>query len=105
MVLDFTGTDPQSPGSINFQLNENICKMFFGIYMIMVFDPQILFNDGFYPLVDVRIPEGTLLKPAYPRRSPAVPTRSAGSSTSLAACSGSGSRTSSAPPASPPART
>ena len=34
--------------------------------MIMVFDPQILFNDGFYPLVDVRIPEGTLLKPNYP---------------------------------------
>ena len=37
--------------------------MFFGIYMIMVFDPQILFNDGFYDLVDVRIPEGSLLKP------------------------------------------
>ena len=30
--------------------------MFFGVYMIMVFDPQILFNDGFYDLVDVRIP-------------------------------------------------
>ncbi|MGH7905104.1 MAG: hydantoinase B/oxoprolinase family protein, partial [Candidatus Binataceae bacterium] len=35
-------------------------------YMIMVFDPQILFNDGFYDLLDVRIPEGTLLKPRYP---------------------------------------
>ncbi|MEM8798659.1 MAG: hydantoinase B/oxoprolinase family protein, partial [Pseudomonadota bacterium] len=35
-------------------------------YMIMVFDPQILFNDGFYDLVDVRIPEGTLLKPVFP---------------------------------------
>ncbi len=30
--------------------------MFFGVYMIMVFDPQILFNDGFYDLMDVRIP-------------------------------------------------
>ncbi len=40
--------------------------MFFGIYMIMVFDPQILFNDGFYDLVDVRIPEGSLLKPKFP---------------------------------------
>ena len=40
--------------------------MFFGIYMIMVFDPQILFNDGFYDLVEVRIPEGSLLKPQYP---------------------------------------
>ena len=41
-------------------------KMFFGIYMIMVFDPQILFNDGFYDLIDVRIPEGSLLKPNFP---------------------------------------
>jgi N-methylhydantoinase B len=34
--------------------------------MIMVFDPQILFNDGFYDLMDVRIPAGTLLKPLKP---------------------------------------
>jgi len=34
--------------------------------MIMVFDPQILFNDGFYDLMDVRIPPGTLLKPLKP---------------------------------------
>ncbi|MFN7176292.1 MAG: hydantoinase B/oxoprolinase family protein [Thermaurantiacus sp.] len=66
VILDFEGTDPQSAASINFYLNENMFKMFFGIYMIMVFDPQILFNDGFYPLIDVRIPEGSLLKPRYP---------------------------------------
>lgn len=66
VILDFTGTDPQSDGPINFYLNINMLKMFFGIYMIMVFDPQILWNDGFYPLVDVIIPEGTLLKPRYP---------------------------------------
>ena len=66
VVLDFAGTDPQAEGSINFYLNENMLKMFFGIYMIMVFDPQILWNDGFYPLVEVNIPEGSLLKPRYP---------------------------------------
>ena len=66
VVLDFDGTDPQAEGSINFYLNENMLKMFFGIYMIMVFDPQILWNDGFYPLVEVKIPEGSLLKPRYP---------------------------------------
>jgi N-methylhydantoinase B len=66
VILDFAGTDPQSTSSINFYLNENMFKMFFGIYMIMVFDPQILFNDGFYDLVDVRIPEGSLLKPRFP---------------------------------------
>jgi N-methylhydantoinase B len=66
VILDFTGTDPQSAASINFYLNENMFKMFFGIYMIMVFDPQIMFNDGFYDLIDVKIPEGSLLKPKYP---------------------------------------
>lgn len=64
--LDFTGTDPQSQASINFFLNENMLRMFFGIYMIMVFDPQILFNDGFYDLIEVHIPEGSLLKPKFP---------------------------------------
>jgi len=66
VVLDFAGTDPQSGGSINFLLNENMMRMFFGIYMIMVFDPQILFNDGYYDLIDIRIPEGSLLKPRFP---------------------------------------
>jgi N-methylhydantoinase B len=66
VILDFAGTDPQSEASINFYLNENMFRMFFGIYMIMVFDPQILFNDGFYDLIDVRIPEGSLLKPKFP---------------------------------------
>ena len=40
--------------------------MFFGIYMITVADPQILWNDGFYPLVDVIIPDGSFWKPKYP---------------------------------------
>ena len=43
---DWTGTDPQAPGSINFHIHEGLCKMFFGIYMIMAFDPAILFNEG-----------------------------------------------------------
>ena len=65
-IFDFEGTDPQSEGSINFYLSEAMFKMFVGVYMIMVYDPQILFNDGFYDLVEVNIPEGTLLKPIKP---------------------------------------
>jgi N-methylhydantoinase B len=65
-VFDFAGTDPQSISSINFLLNEEMFKMFAGVYMIMVFDPQILFNDGFYDLMEVRIPAGSLLKPFKP---------------------------------------
>jgi N-methylhydantoinase B len=65
-IFDFAGTDPQSISSINFLLNEEMFKMFAGVYMIMVFDPQILFNDGFYDLMEVRIPPATLLKPMKP---------------------------------------
>jgi len=66
VIFDFEGTDPQSISSVNFLLNEEMFKMFCGVYMIMVFDPQIMFNDGFYDLMEVRIPAGTLLKPHAP---------------------------------------
>lgn len=64
--FDFSGTDPQSISSVNFLLNEEMFKMFLGAFFINLFDPQILFNDGFYDLVEVHIPEGTILKPRRP---------------------------------------
>ena len=63
---DWTGTDDQAPGSINFHIHEGLCKLFFGIYMIMAFDPQILFNDGIYDVFEVTLPEGSLLNPRFP---------------------------------------
>lgn len=65
-IFDFDGTDPQAQSSVNFFISEDLFKMFFGSFTINVVDPQIVFNDGFYDLVDVRIPEGTLLKPKFP---------------------------------------
>jgi N-methylhydantoinase B len=64
--FDWEGTSPQAPGPINFYLNEEMFKMFIGIYLIMVYDPAVMFNDGFYPLLHVRIPEGSLLHPRFP---------------------------------------
>ena len=64
--FDFAGTDPQSISSVNFLLNEEMFKMFLGAFFINIFDPQILFNDGFYDLVEVNIPSGTILKPVRP---------------------------------------
>jgi N-methylhydantoinase B len=64
--LDFSGSSPQAAGPVNYYLNENLARMFFGIYMITVADPQILWNDGFYPLVDVTIPDGSYWKPKHP---------------------------------------
>ena len=65
-IFDFAGTDPQANSSVNFFLSEPMFKMFFGSIFINQVDPQIPFNDGFYDLVDVRIPEGSLLKPKFP---------------------------------------
>jgi N-methylhydantoinase B len=63
---DWTGTDPQAPGSINFHIHEGLLKLFLGIYMIMAFDPGILFNDGLYGVFEVTLPEGSLLNPKFP---------------------------------------
>lgn len=63
---DWTGTDPEAPGSINFHIHEGLCKLFFGIYMIMAFDPEILFNDGIYDVFEVTLPKGSLLNPTFP---------------------------------------
>ncbi|MDI9348328.1 MAG: hydantoinase B/oxoprolinase family protein [Methylacidiphilales bacterium] len=65
-IFDFEGTDPQANSSVNFYLSEAMFKMFFGSIFINQIDPQIPFNDGFYDLVEVRIPEGSLLKPKFP---------------------------------------
>ena len=64
--FDWSGTDPQAMGPVNFYLSEAMFKMFIGVYLIMVFDPQIMFNDGFYPLLHVVIPDGCLLHPKFP---------------------------------------
>ena len=66
VLIDLTGSSPQAQGPINYFINENLMRMFFGIYMITVADPQILWNDGFYPLVDVKIPEESFWKPKHP---------------------------------------
>ena len=64
--FDWTGTDPQAPGSINFHIHESLCKMFFGIYLIMAFDPTILFNEGYNDVFEVVLPPGSLLNPTFP---------------------------------------
>ncbi|KAJ7127119.1 Hydantoinase/oxoprolinase-domain-containing protein [Mycena epipterygia] len=64
--MDFTGTDPQSPSSVNYYLSHNMFKMFIGIYLVTVYDPRCVVNDGFHDLVHIHIPEGTLLNPMRP---------------------------------------
>jgi 5-oxoprolinase (ATP-hydrolysing) len=66
LVFDWSGTSPQSQHSINFYLSETMFKMFIGYYLIAAAAPGTVINDGFHELIDVKIPEGTVLKPVRP---------------------------------------
>ena len=41
-------------------------KIDIGVYLIMVYDPDILFNQGYYDLIDVVLPPKSLVQPEYP---------------------------------------
>ncbi len=64
--LNWTGTDEQVPGPVNFLLNERMFQMFVGVFLIMAFDPTILFNDGYTDVIKVTLPEGSVLNPKPP---------------------------------------
>ena len=88
MNVDWTGSSPEVPGSVNFYLNPEMFKMFMGVFLIMAFSPDLVFNDGYYDLIKVTLPDG--LDPAPRRSPPRSATGSASwpaSSTSSARCS------------------
>lgn len=64
--LDWTGTDAQVPGPVNFLLNKEMFQMFAGVFLISAVDPTILFNDGYADVIKVTIPEGSVLRPKEP---------------------------------------
>ncbi|KAL4894890.1 Hydantoinase/oxoprolinase-domain-containing protein [Aspergillus ambiguus] len=66
LKFDWSGTSPQSEHSINFYLSETMFKMFIGYYLIAAAAPGTVINDGFHDLIDVYIPEGSVLKPVRP---------------------------------------
>jgi N-methylhydantoinase B len=66
MNVDWTGSSGQVPGSVNFYLNPEMFKMFMGVFLIMAFSPDLVFNDGYYDLINVTLPEGSILRPEFP---------------------------------------
>jgi N-methylhydantoinase B len=64
--LDWTGTDEQVPGPVNFLLNKEMFQMFAGVFLISAVDPTILFNDGYADIIKVNIPDGSVLRPKEP---------------------------------------
>ncbi|KAL4742853.1 Hydantoinase/oxoprolinase-domain-containing protein [Aspergillus similis] len=66
LLFDWSGTSPQSDHSINFYLSETMFRMFIGYYMIASAAPGTVINDGFHDLIDIHIPQGSILKPVRP---------------------------------------
>ncbi|KAJ5348337.1 hypothetical protein MYU51_015133 [Penicillium brevicompactum] len=66
LKFDWSGTSPQSERSINFYLSETMFRMFIGYYLIAAAAPGTVINDGFHDLIDVHIPQGSVLKPVRP---------------------------------------
>ncbi|KAF7917459.1 uncharacterized protein EAE98_010222 [Botrytis deweyae] len=66
LVFDFDGTSPQAETAINFYLSVTMFKMFVGYYLLAVFDPYCVVNDGFHDMLEVIIPEGSILRPVRP---------------------------------------
>lgn len=66
LLFDWAGTSVQSEHSINYMLSPTMFKMFVGYYLLAIYDPQCVVNDGFHDLVDVDVPQGSVLNPVRP---------------------------------------
>lgn len=63
-VLDFEGTDAQVPAAINSSLSQSLAAAVFAVRCFL--DPSIPMNDGCLRVLDVRLPEGSLLNAQSP---------------------------------------
>jgi N-methylhydantoinase B len=62
--MDFTGTSPQSKGSINPNLHYTRSQCFATIKCLL--DAQIQSNSGFFRIFDIFAPEGSFVNPLHP---------------------------------------
>jgi N-methylhydantoinase B len=64
--LDFSGTDDQAHGAVNFIMHESVPKFMYGLYLTAD-DPTILLNHGFARAIDeVKTRPGSLVNPIPP---------------------------------------
>ncbi|KAA5604868.1 5-oxoprolinase [Roseospira marina] len=63
-VVDFTGTSPQQPG--NFNAPKPITRAAVLYVVRTLVDEPIPMNEGCLKPIEVRVPEGCMLNPAYP---------------------------------------
>ncbi len=62
--FDFTGTDPQVKGPLNAPLSKTWTTVFYCVMCAL--SDEIAFNDGLASIIEIHVPEGTLLNPHHP---------------------------------------
>jgi N-methylhydantoinase B len=62
--FDFTGTDPQVKGPLNAPLSKTWTTVFYCVMCALSDD--VTFNDGLASLIEIHVPEGTVLNPRHP---------------------------------------
>ena len=62
--FDFTGTDPQVKGPLNAPLSKTWTTVFYCVMCAL--SDEISFNDGLASVIEIYVPEGTLLNPYHP---------------------------------------
>jgi N-methylhydantoinase B len=62
--FDFTGTDPQVKGPLNAPLSKTWTTVFYCVMCAL--SDEIAFNDGLSSIIEIHVPEGTLLNPRHP---------------------------------------
>jgi len=72
MIVDFTGTSPQSPGPMNTPEPSTISSVRYGFKSITT--PFLPSNEGTFRPLEVIIPEGSILKPRFPAATAMWPT-------------------------------
>jgi len=64
--FDWTGTSAAAPGPVNFFLHIGLAKMFVGDYLMRRTGAGAASDDGYYDLIHIVLPDGTLLRPDLP---------------------------------------
>ncbi|MCC6780749.1 MAG: hydantoinase B/oxoprolinase family protein [Hyphomicrobiales bacterium] len=62
--FDFTGTDPQVKGPLNAPLSKTWTTVFYCVMCALSQD--VAFNDGVASIIEIHVPEGTVLNPHHP---------------------------------------
>lgn len=62
--IDYTGTSKQIRAPLNAVYGVTLSGVYFVIKAIT--DPEIMMNEGCFRVIDVNVPEGTIMNPVYP---------------------------------------